>query len=1018
MSSAINPTLRHVTARKLSKLDELHRQYEEKRKEILKAARAKSAPAGQLAALLTGLEKHDMPISRTTLASLDISIGNLAKFLAQSCHDPSVSEKMLEQWQLAFEQALAIESRRFGFARLFGKCVIEWLEERSERNTEAGKVNESEKDDDDSSTADDGSSSASSISAFQTLGRAEMYEQRKEWDARTFSNHTTDVKSIEEYLKSLFDSTLKSKKFTDPPILSLQKAIAQFDPLGVSHFDVQHLKMCIRGVLQSDIFSGSKREALVDFLSQPSVLKEMADVMKMDLANIDDWNWQEPVPLVMRRQLNGKYRVYMDEEIHDALILYWVGVNWAVHLKAMFRQFFHSGAWLTRTGNGMSKKYRARRNYFLGVANGPNGNVMRHRGGFRGRGEFRGRGSRGRGRGGYSTLSTRRTYIKQKSVRDMRRAMFEEEYFIAQLPNSINQGYRDYDDNNDDNPSLSRSTRDELPSSRVKPPLAVKQSLLRLATTEMHLNTALYGEHTILQTDFKWFGPSLPHSTIFSVLEFLGFTKKWLLFFQKFLQAPLFFASDGVSMSDPIQRRTCGVPISHALSDVLTEAILFCLDFAVNQKTGGHNLYRLHDDVWFWGSKGKCEEAWKAIIEFSDIMGLELNTNKTGTAFIIGKPLSPATRAAVAPGDNTVHVMMDAEDSAYNTSSLLPFGQIRWGFLVLDPIRRNWNIDQALVSTHIAELRIQLSQCKSVFAWIQAWNSYATHFLSSNFGRPANCLGKEHVDMVLATFKRIQTELFGDDQSPSMATEGASTHVKNELRRRFQIVDDIPDAFIYFPSILGGLEMMNPFVSLLSMSSSCPNSPLALVEHAFDRDEEDYDFYQEAYATALENESDHGNASMAPLPVPRTTFPPPSYGPMHHGPLVGLAPRDIWQPENPATEPFFTLQEFTAFAEETSLSLLDAYTKLLESPMEEPAEPTDSVQNLFTALSSMTSEEENNTKGCGTQFSKLSTYWKWVVMLHHKEAKTMTGGLSLCGKENLPIGLLGVMKSERVRWWG
>jgi len=41
--------------------------------------------------------------------------------------------------------------------------------------------------------------------------------------------------------------------------------------------------------------------------------------------------------------------------------------------------------------------------------------------------------------------------------------------------------------------------------------------------------------------------------------------------------------------------------MSHVLSDTLGEAVLFCLDFAVNQRTKGRNIYRFHDDLWFWG---------------------------------------------------------------------------------------------------------------------------------------------------------------------------------------------------------------------------------------------------------------------------------------------------------------------------------------------------------------------------------------------------------------------------------
>lgn len=215
--------------------------------------------------------------------------------------------------------------------------------------------------------------------------------------------------------------------------------------------------------------------------------------------------------------------------------------------------------------------------------------------------------------------------------------------------------------------------------------------MLRLATTEMHINTNIYGEFTILQSDFKWFGPSLPHSTVFTVLNFFGVQDKWLSFFKKFLTSPLVFTQDGPG-AEP-QTRKCGIPMSHVLSDALGEAVLFCLDFAVDQRTNGANLYRFHDDLWFWGQESVCIDAWKAMKEFSSIMGLELNEEKTGAALTIEDP-----------------------KRARPLSPVLPKGQIHWGFLNLNASERRWKIDSQKVNEHTEELCRQLAACRSVSA--------------------------------------------------------------------------------------------------------------------------------------------------------------------------------------------------------------------------------------------------------------------------------------------------------------
>jgi hypothetical protein len=50
----------------------------------------------------------------------------------------------------------------------------------------------------------------------------------------------------------------------------------------------------------------------------------------------------------------------------------------------------------------------------------------------------------------------------------------------------------------------------------------------------------------------------------------------------------------------------------------------------------------------------------------------------------------------------------------------LPQGDIRWGFLYLNPSNGRFDIDRKMVDSHISELRKQLQgKSKSVIDWIQ-----------------------------------------------------------------------------------------------------------------------------------------------------------------------------------------------------------------------------------------------------------------------------------------------------------
>lgn len=88
----------------------------------------------------------------------------------------------------------------------------------------------------------------------------------------------------------------------------------------------------------------------------------MADVLNMQIDSLESWSWgEEAIPVEVRRALNGKYRVYMDEEILQALLLHFIGLKWVVHLKAVFTVFFHSGAWKQSSRVSLDRVARQRR---------------------------------------------------------------------------------------------------------------------------------------------------------------------------------------------------------------------------------------------------------------------------------------------------------------------------------------------------------------------------------------------------------------------------------------------------------------------------------------------------------------------------------------------------------------------------------------------------------------------------------------------------------------------------------
>ncbi|KFY05984.1 hypothetical protein V491_08919 [Pseudogymnoascus sp. VKM F-3775] len=444
------------------------------------------------------------------------------------------------------------------------------------------------------------------------------------------------------------------------------------------------------------------------------------------------------------------------------------------------------------------------------------------------------------------------------------------------------------------------------------------------------MKTRLGEDVTVVRSDFKWFGPSLPHSTMFTVLRYYGVSDRWIGFFKKALEAPMQFIDDGPDA--PVQVRKRGTPISGPLSDMLGESVLFCLDFAFNQRTNGVFLWRLHDDIWFWGDKSTCETGWNVMTEFAELMGLDFAEDKTGS----------------------VQIAASGSESTLTSSSVLPAGDVVWGFLKLDAKSGRFVINQKQVDKHIKELSLQLSSCKCVFDWIQAWNIYASRFFSTNFGSPANCFGRAHVDEILETFEKIQKQLFTNEG------DNVTSVIKKMLSDRFDI-QDIPEGYIYFPSSLGGLEVKSPFIKPILVRESLPASPQIYMDDFFRNEARVYKDAKEEFESR---------------PVKK-----PHYAQGHE--------------VNDSVE-FFTFEEYTRYREFKSFELSEVFDLLM-------AEPRPRYLEYF--------------EGNRCEYNRYDDpYHRWIMQLYGGEMVRRFGGLNVVQPGLLPMGMVTMFKKSRFQW--
>ena len=83
-------------------------------------------------------------------------------------------------------------------------------------------------------------------------------------------------------------------------------------------------------------------------------------------------------------------------------------------------------------------------------------------------------------------------------------------------------------------------------------------------------------------------------------------------------------------------------------------------------------IYRLHDDLWLCGELEKCVKAWTTMKRCAKILGLEFNSSKTGSAYLV-----------------------DDADKDPGIQAALPEGRVILGFSELNFLSEKWIIDQA-----------------------------------------------------------------------------------------------------------------------------------------------------------------------------------------------------------------------------------------------------------------------------------------------------------------------------------
>lgn len=956
--SVFSETLQAITTAKLSELSNKRASFDAKHEAIVNSLQIQSDPLSRVTTLLEGV-KHCFDINTNTNDANDSSnhqsrnqqqqlvndLRRLDRFLEQARVDPSLTGNILNKWEEALSHHLDVQSQRYQYATLYGQLVTEWLSPDKKQDASATLP----------------SADVEMGDGFEELPGKKRLEAREEFENLVFTSADVNEEAIKQYLSDLFSDEEGSEgRNTRKAITALRKSTQNFEAqlARSDQFNTATVTRCITGLLKGNLFAGEKRTVLKNFQNNEIILSEIADVLNVRMSALSTWSWgSNGVPVEQRRKLNGRFDIFMHEDLLQAIFLHFIGAEWSVFFKTALGRFRRQ-AWKSNFKQ-ISRIERKRREYYLGTQETDQVLARLRRRTYR-RGYFL-----------YHLLSSlEQEFEVEDGEEEADLGAEDEEVAVeaklqaapsraarysrpmglgvggAKRHRKVVQAAPADDEESDD---------DSVEVYSPKKPMDRKQDLLHLLSTEAAVSTRIHGSFTAFRSVFDELQNSLPHETVTSVMEFFGVSKKWLAFFSTYLEAPLRFLED-VDSAAGLRKRKRGVPTSHALSDVFSETTLFCIDFAINRHTHGSFLYRLADDFWFWShDHGKARTAWKEIQKFVETMGLISSEAKSGS-ISVGKD---DAKAATGP-------------------NVLPSGRIRWGMMYFDPEILRFKIDQKMVDEHINELKKQLSAKESVFDWIQVWNAYANTFFTSNFGKAANCFGRDHIDEILATHQRIQKTVFdGKD---------VAQYLKSMVEARFG-VKDLADGFLFFPVELGGLELKSPFVSPLQIRDSVATNPVKILNEFEDREKEDYH--------ELKADFDKGND-----PALRDDVDEPN-----------------WKPSEGADE-FMSFEEYARYREEFTTTdadnyLLIAYQELMETPREScvTASPT-----TLQALEGL--KTHAHARGITHHWHSMDGYWKWTAELYGPEMIERFGGLSVVESGLLPIGMVGLFRDQKVKWQG
>lgn len=346
-TSGLSQTLQNLTRTKIHEIDKQRKKYEDKKQNILaEADKLEGDQCKVVTHLLSGV-KESIPGAKS-----DAQLSNIRRWLDQSRYDASMPRALLDSFEKQLRAKLDNQSCKFSLANLYSHLMTEWMNPPSPVSSHSASTRTEDPDD-----------------SYEVLERQKerLKQLCDKFESVVFEPLETDEAEIDHYIQGLFsgeEGAKVLKRLREDVKRDGDSMLANTQP-----FDHTSLTWCIKGLLVEDLLSEEKQNVLRDFLDNDLVLTEIADVLNMRFADLKSWNWDADdggIPVMPRQQLNGKYRIWMDEDVLQAIFIHYIGISWCVTLKRTLTHVVNaSSVWKWESGSPMPQEEIDKRSYYI-----------------------------------------------------------------------------------------------------------------------------------------------------------------------------------------------------------------------------------------------------------------------------------------------------------------------------------------------------------------------------------------------------------------------------------------------------------------------------------------------------------------------------------------------------------------------------------------------------------------------------------------------------------------------------